>query len=105
MAGDRPRNQPGRPAGAYLHVSVPPAPKAKAAKLNAQGTVDYAAGEKAGSNADDYVRTTVYLATVLFLAGIGSHFAYRAIRYGLAGVAGALLVVAIVLLATAPKPT
>ncbi len=42
--------------------------------------------------------------TNLFLAGIGSHFAYRAIRYGLAGVAGALLVVAIVFLATAPKP-
>ena len=64
--------------------------KAKAAKLNAQATVDYAAGEKAGSNSDDYVRTTVYLAIVLFLAGIGSHFDYRSIRYGLAGFGGAL---------------
>ena len=79
--------------------------RAKAAKLIAQATVDYAAGEKAGSNSDDYVRNTVFLATVLFLAGIGSHFGYRAIRYGLAGVASAILLFAIVLLATAPKPS
>ena len=32
------------------------------------------AGEKAGSNSNDYVRTTVYLTIVLFFAGIGSHF-------------------------------
>jgi hypothetical protein len=75
-----------------------------AAKLNAQATVDYTAGEKDGANSDSYVRTTVYLATVLFLAGIGSHFTYRNIRYGLAGVGSAILVLAIVLLATAPKP-
>ncbi len=78
--------------------------KALAATLNTKATADYAAGERAGSNSDDYVRTTVYLATVLFLAGIGSHFGYRAIRYGLAGVASAMLVLAIVLLATAPDP-
>src|SRR5262249_22105680 len=34
----------------------------------------YALGEEAGSNADGYVRTTVYLATVLFLVGISGHF-------------------------------
>ena len=95
---------PAAPPGPIYMPQYHQPQKAKAAKLNAQATVDYAAGEKAGSNADDYVRTTVYLATVLFLAGIGSHFAYRAIRYGLVGVAGALLVVAIALLATAPKP-
>ena len=99
-----PETNPAAPPGPTYMPEYHQPQKAKAAKLNAQATVDYAAGEKAGSNADDYVRTTVYLATVLFLAGIGSHFAYRAIRYGLAGVAGALLVVAIVLLATAPKP-
>ncbi len=99
-----PETNPAAPPGPTYMPQYHQPQKAKAAKLNAQATVDYAAGEKAGSNADDYVRTTVYLATVLFLAGIGSHFAYRAIRYGLAGVAGALLVVAIMLLATAPKP-
>ncbi len=61
------------------------------------------AGGKAGSNSNDYVRTTVYLTIDLFFAGIGSHFDYRSIRYGLAGFGGALLVVAIALLVTAPN--
>jgi hypothetical protein len=78
--------------------------KARAALLDAQATAEYAAGAKAGANSDGYVRTTVYLATVLFLAGIGGHFGYRTIRYGLAGVGSAILIVAIVLLVTAPKP-
>jgi len=74
------------------------------AQLNAHASAEYAARAQAGSNADSYVLTTVYLATVLFLAGIGSHFGLRAIRYGLAGVGTAILVVAAVLLASAPKP-
>ena len=100
-----PATNPASPPGPTYMPQYHQPQKAQAAKLNAQATVDYAAGEKAGSNSNDYVRTTVYLAIVLFLAGIGSHFDYRSIRYGLAGFGGALLVVAIVLLATAPKPT
>ena len=103
MAGDQPRNYPAAPAGpTYMPQYRQPA-KARAAALNAQATRAYAAGEKAGSNSDDYVRTTLFLATVLFLAGIGSHFDYRAIRYGLAGVASGILVFAIVLLAHGAK--
>ncbi len=68
-----PETNPAAPPGPTYMPEYHQPQKAKAAKLNAQATVDYAAGEKAGSNADDYVRTTVYLATVLFLAGIGSH--------------------------------
>ena len=100
-----PATNPAAPPGpTYMPQYHQPA-KALAAKLNAQATADYAEGDKAGANSDDYVRTTVFLATVLFLAGIGSHFGYRAIRYGLAAVASGILVFAIVLLATAPKPT
>ena len=99
-----PETNPTAPPGpTYMPQYRQPA-KALAGLLNAQATADYSAGEKAGSNSDDYVRTTVFLASVLFLAGIGSHFGYRAIRYGLAGVASAILVFAIVLLATAAKP-
>ena len=58
--------------------------KAQAAALNAQATAEYTRGQKAGSTSDNYIRTTVYLATVLFLAGLGGHFGYRVIRYGLA---------------------
>lgn len=59
---------------------------------------------RAGANGDDYIPITVYLATVLFLAGIGSHFAFRTIRYGLAGVGTAILALAVILLITAPRP-
>ena len=104
MDGDRPGHQPTFPAGADVHAGIHQPQKVLAAKLNAQATTDYNAGQKAGANSDSYVRTTVYLATVLFLAGIGSHFSYRAIRYGLAGVGSAILILAIVLLAIAPKP-
>jgi hypothetical protein len=78
--------------------------KATAAQLTAQAESLYAAGAKAGSNSDGYILTTVYLATILFLAGIGSHFEYRVVRYGLAGVGSAILITAIIRLADAPKP-
>jgi hypothetical protein len=78
--------------------------KAKAAALDAQATAEYTKGEKAGSTSDNYIRTTVYLATVLFLAGLGGHFGYRVIRYGLAAVGTGILAVAIVVLATSPSP-
>jgi hypothetical protein len=99
-----PETNPHTPPGpTYMPQYRQPA-KVLAAKLNVQSTADYSAGEKAGANADGYVLTTVYLATVLFLAGIGSHFGYRGVRYGLAGVGSVILVVAIISLAAAPKP-
>ena len=103
MATDPATNPHAAPGPTYMPEYHQPQ-KVLAAKLNAQATADYNAGQKAGGNSDSYVRTTVYLATVLFLAGIGSHFSYRAIRYGLAGVGSAILILAIVLLAAAPKP-
>ncbi len=99
-----PETNPNAPPGPTYMPEYRQPQKALAAKLNATATKDYNAGQKAGSNSDSYVRTTVYLATVLFLAGIGSHFSYRVIRYGLAGVGCSILVLAIVLLATSPKP-
>lgn len=78
--------------------------QAQASRLNAAGEAEYTAGETAGANSDDYVFTTIYLATVLFLAGIAGHFRYRAVRYGLAGVGTAILLVALIRLATAAKP-
>jgi hypothetical protein len=99
-----PEINPAAPPGpTYMPQYQQPA-KARAAALNDQATAEYAAGEHAGSTSDNYVRTTVYLATVLFLAGLGGHFAYRAIRYGLAGVGTIILTVAIVILATSPRP-
>jgi hypothetical protein len=77
---------------------------AQANMLDARADADYAAGEQAGANSDGYVRTTVYLASVLFLVGISGHFRVRAARLGLIGVGGVILVFASVLLLLAPKP-
>jgi hypothetical protein len=72
--------------------------------LDSKANAYYALGEEAGSNADGYVRTTVYLATVLFLVGISGHFKVRAARIGLISVAGVILVFSSVSLIFAPKP-
>ena len=76
----------------------------KATELAAKADELYDEGSKAGGYADDYVRTTIYLATVLFLIGISGHFRFRAARIGLITVGSAILVWSIFLLATAPKP-
>ncbi len=77
---------------------------AQANRLDTIADTHYALGETAGGNSDGYVRTTVYLATVLFLVGISGHFRVRAARLGLIGVGGVILVFASVLLILAPKP-
>jgi hypothetical protein len=73
-------------------------------RLDASAERHYALGEQAGSDSDGYVRTTVYLATVLFLVGISGHFGVRAARLGLIGVGTVILVFSGVLLIIAPKP-
>ena len=65
----------------------------------------YEKGAKSGETADDYVRITVLLASVLFLVGISGHFRIHSARVGLICVSGAILTYAIVLLIMAPKPT
>jgi hypothetical protein len=73
-------------------------------KLDNQASNNYSLGEQAGGNADGYVRTTVYLATVLFLVGISGHFKVRAARMGLISIGGVILVFSVVSLILAPKP-
>jgi uncharacterized membrane-anchored protein len=58
----------------------------------------------AGQTSDNYVRATVFLASVLFLVGISSHFPSRAARYGLITLSAAVLVVSLVQLAQLPRP-
>jgi hypothetical protein len=72
--------------------------------LDNQASNYYSLGEQAGSNADGYVRTTVYLATVLFLVGISGHFKVRAARIGLISIGGVILVFSVISLIFAPKP-
>ena len=65
---------------------------ARANDLDRRADEAYATSAEAGKTADDYVRTTVFLATVLFLV-ISTQFPLRSIRYGLVGLGAVLLVV------------
>jgi hypothetical protein len=76
----------------------------KAKKLHERGDDLFAEGSEAGTTGDDYVRTTVYLASVLFLVGISSHFPVRGARYGLILVGATILVYSATQLVTLPKP-
>jgi hypothetical protein len=99
-----PFTNPNAPKGpTYMRQYIQPE-LAEANVLTARADRYYALGEEAGNNSDGYVRTTVYLATVLFLVGISGHFRVRAARIGLIGVGVFILVFASVLLIIAPKP-
>jgi hypothetical protein len=99
-----PFTNPHAPKGpTYMPEYIQPA-LAQANALDARANNYYSLGEQAGTNADNYVRTTVYLATVLFLVGISGHFRVRAARLGLIGIGGVILTFACVLLILAPKP-
>jgi hypothetical protein len=87
----------------YMPEYVQPG-QAETNSLDAQATAAYAEGVAAGGHSDDYVRTTVFLATVLFLVGISGHFRVRSARIGLIAVGGVILLTAVVFLLELPKP-
>ena len=49
--------------------------------LDVRADAQFKEGESAAGTADKYVRLTVFLAAILFLIGISSHFLVRAARY------------------------
>jgi hypothetical protein len=99
-----PFTNPDAPKGpTYMPEYIQPG-LAQANRFDALANAHYALGEAAGSNADGYVRTTVYLASVLFLVGISGHFRVRVARLGLISIGGVILVFSSVLLILAPKP-
>jgi hypothetical protein len=63
-----------------------------------------ARGAEAAETSDKYVRTTVFLASVLFLVGISTQFPVRGVRYALVGLGALLLVVSLVELTQLPGP-
>jgi hypothetical protein len=72
--------------------------------LDRQADQAFAEGESAGGRSDKYVRTTVFLASVLFLVGISTRFPLRAGRYTLVGLGAILLIVSLVQLTQLPGP-
>ena len=63
-----------------------------------------ARGAEAGETADKYVRTTVFLASVLFLVGISTHFPLLGVRHALVGLSAVLLLVSLVQITQLPGP-
>jgi hypothetical protein len=99
-----PLNNPDAPKGpTYMDEYVEPE-KELAAEKRAQADEAYTEGAESGTTADDYVRITVLLASVLFLVGISGHFRIHGARVGLITVSVAVLLYAAVLLVLAPKP-
>jgi len=96
----------------FTNASAPPGPTympqykqpqlAQATALDKKASTLYALGVQAGANSDNYVRDTIYLATILFLIGISGHFRFFRIRLGLVTLGGLMLIVAIVEIVTSP---
>ncbi len=96
----------------FTNVKAPPGPTympeykqpelAVAAALDNKATADYTLGVEAGSNADNYIRDTIYLATILFLIGISGHFRFLRIRVALVTLSGIMMLVAIFEIVASP---
>jgi hypothetical protein len=96
----------------FTNAKAPPGPTymaeykqpelAVASALDGKATDEYTLGVQAGSNADNYIRDTIYLATILFLIGISGHFRFLRIRLALVTLSAIMMIVAIVEIATSP---
>ena len=100
----RPETNPNAPRGPTYMPQYRQPEVEVARRLDDQADEAFASGASAGNTADDYVRTTVFLAVVLFLVGISAHFPLRAARYGLIALGVVLLVTSLVQLAQLPGP-
>lgn len=103
MATD-PLTNPNAPPGPTYMPEYKQPQAVQANVLNTKADRLYDEGSADGTNSDDYVRATVYLATVLFLIAISGHFRIRGVRIGLIVVGVAVLVFAVADLATLPLP-
>ena len=96
----------------FTNAKAPPGPTympqykqpqlAASAALDTKATQEYTLGVQAGSNADNYIRDTIYLATILFLIGISGHFRFIRIRVALISLGGVMMILAIFEIATSP---
>ena len=100
----KPETNPEAPRGPTYMPQYRPPGLALARGLDDKADAAFAEGVSAAENSDKYVRTTVFLATVLFLVGISTQFRIRGVRYALIGLAAILLLVSVAELTTLPRP-
>lgn len=99
-----PESNPNAPRGPTYTPEYKQPELAAAQALDQEADELLSAGAHAGATSDKYVRTTVFLAGVLFLVGMSSHFPLRNVRYGLLGFAAVIFVIAVVQLTLLPSP-
>jgi len=99
-----PLNNPQAPVRPFAMPQYHNAGLARSDQLNKEATAAFAAGTHARETSDKYVRITVLLATVLFLTAIAQRFKIRKVRVGLFFVAVAVMVYALAIVATYPRP-
>ena len=98
-----PLNNPKAPPGPIFMPQYENAAADRAVARAAQATAAFEAGTDARARGDRYLRSTVLLATVLFLTAIAQKFKVHEVRVGLLVVCGILLVVGLVFIATYPR--
>jgi hypothetical protein len=98
----RPFTNANAPAGPQAMPQYGPTGETESKELAAAADAAYDDGEHSGETSDDYIRTTVVLASVLFLVGLSTHFPLRAVRIGLVTVGGVLLVIAAIAIIRLP---
>jgi hypothetical protein len=98
-----PLNNPNAPAGPQLMAEYRSSKTEEAAKLNDQATEIFDEGTKGRQHADEYVRATVTLATVLLLIAISQRFKTRGVRVGLLVIAAFLLSLPVYRILTLPR--
>src|SRR5271156_4275931 len=86
-----PLNNPNAPAGPQLMTEYRSSKTDEAARLNHQATEVFEQGTHGREIADQFVRATVTLATVLLLIAISQRFTTRGVRVGLLVIAALLL--------------
>jgi hypothetical protein len=101
----RPETNPGAPKGPTYMPQYREPGLAEGRALDEKASEAFARGESQGSTADKYVRTTVLLASVLFLVGISTHFPLRGARYTLIGVGTVVLLFSLIQLVQLPVPS
>ena len=98
-----PLNNPNAPPGPFHLPEFRSSKAEEAAKLNEQSSETFEQGDLARHRADNYVRETVMLATILLLTAISQRFKVRSVRIGLIVLAGMLLCLSIYHILTLPR--
>jgi hypothetical protein len=98
-----PLNNANAPPGPFYMPEYRNSKAEEADSLSQQSADTFEQGDEARHHADDYVRETVMLATVLLLTAISQRFKIRSVRIGLIVVAGVLLSLSIYQVVKLPR--